>query len=104
MVPLPSLPPTQVDYRNATPMFLGWVVASYSIGMLVSAPLLGLWADYRPSREPLFLSMLLNVLFNLLYSYCGAFQSGVAGWVMLSARLITGLAAGERGESGSGHL
>ena len=64
----------------------------------MSAPLLGLWADYRPAREPLFVSMILNVLFNLLYSYCGVFQSGVAGWVMLCARLVTGLAAGERGK------
>ena len=84
----------QVDYHNATPTFLGWVVASFSIGMLVSAPLFGLWADYRPSREPLITSMVINILFNLLYAYCGAFPSGIAGWIMMVARFVIGVAAG----------
>ena len=83
-----------MDYSNATPKFLGWVVASFSFGQLVASPLFGLWADVRPTREPLIASFVLNILFNVLYAYLGAFPAGVAGWVMIAARSLVGVGAG----------
>lgn len=89
----------QVDYSGATPTFLGWVVASYSFGQLIASPLLGLWADYRPTREPLIVSLVINIVFNVLYSYVGVFSPIEAGWVMLVARGFVGFGAGGQLES-----
>ena len=84
----------QVDYKNATTKFLGWVVASYSFGQLVASPVFGIWADHRPTREPLIVALVFNVIFNVLYSYCEAFGGGVAGWVMIASRTLVGFGAG----------
>ena len=91
---LPMHPKLQVDYKNASARFLGWVVASFSFGQLVGSPFFGFWGDKRPTREPLIIALLINVIFNILYAYCGAFQSGIAGWVMLVSRAMVGFAAG----------
>ena len=84
-----------MDYQNATPKFLGWVVASYSIGMLIASPLLGLWADHRPSKELAVLATITSIIFCLLYSFCDAFPAGVAGWILMLSRFVTGLASGK---------
>ena len=84
-----------MDYTNATTNFLGWVVASFSIGQLVASPLFGLWADKRPTWQPLLAALLLSIIFNLLYAYCGAFGSGIAGYVMIVSRVIVGVGSGE---------
>lgn len=84
----------QVDYTNATPLFLGWVVASYSFGQLVASPLLGFWADKRPMREPLFFALTLNVVFSLVYCYTGAIPAGISGYVLIVARALVGFGAG----------
>ena len=85
---------TQVDYENASVKFLGWIVAAYSFGQLLASPFFGFWADKRPTREPLIIGLLIIVIFNVLYSYCGAFQSGLAGWIMLVSRAMVGFGAG----------
>ena len=97
MISLPVTKPllTQVDYENASAKFLGWVIAAFSFGQLVGSPFLGFWADKRPAREPLIVALLINLIFNVLYSDCGAFPSGVAGWIMLVSRAMVGFAAGE---------
>ena len=85
----------QVDYKNASPRFLGWVVAAFSFSQLIGSPFFGFWGDKRPTREPLVIALIINVIFNVLYSYCGAFPSGLASWVMLVSRAMVGFAAGE---------
>ena len=79
---------------NATAAFLGWIVAAYSFGQLVASPFFGFWADKRPMREPLIVALLINVVFNVLYSYCGAFKSGVSCWMLLVSRAMVGFGAG----------
>lgn len=79
---------------HSTTSFLGWVVAAYSAGQLVASPLFGLWADHRPTREPLLVSLLINVVFNLLYCYAGAFPLGVPGWILIVSRALIGFSAG----------
>lgn len=86
----------QVDYSHANPFFLGWVVAAYSLGQLIASPIFGFWADKRPTREPLLVAMVINVVFSLLYCYCGAIPAGVAGYILIVARAMVGIGAGEQ--------
>lgn len=90
----------QVDYENSSTKFLGWVVASYSFGQLVASPFFGTWADHRPTREPLIVATTINIVFNVVYSYLGAFESGVAGWMMIMSRSLVGFGAGVIGREG----
>lgn len=87
--------PIQVDI-NSTTKFLGWVVAAYSVGQLVASPVLGVWADHRPTWEPLIISLLINVVFSVLYCYAGAFtqQHHTSGWIVLISRALIGFGAG----------
>lgn len=84
----------QVDQVNATPFFLGWVVASYSFGQLVASPLFGFWADKRPVREPMLVAMVINIVFSLLYCYCDAIPAGVSGYILIVSRAMVGFGAG----------
>lgn len=84
----------QVDYSHASASFLGWVVAAYSFGQLVASPFFGAWADWRPTREPLVFSLVITVVFNLLYSWTGAFSADIAGWILLISRALVGFGAG----------
>ena len=92
---LPTSLSVQVDVHVST-KFLGWVVAAYSVGQLVASPLLGFWADHRPTREPLIISLIFNVVFSVLYCYAGAFtaQHQLSGWVVLVSRAFIGIGAG----------
>lgn len=70
-------------------------MAAYSVGQLVASPLLGLWADRRPTREPLAISLCVNIVFSILYCYAGAFPQKVSTWVVLVSRALIGFGAGE---------
>ncbi|PNJ83901.1 MFSD8 isoform 11, partial [Pongo abelii] len=54
---------------TADTSFLGWVIASYSLGQMVASPVFGLWSNYRPRKEPLIVSILISVAANCLYAY-----------------------------------
>ena len=74
--------------------FLGWVVASYSLGQLIASPLFGGWANCRgKSREPLVVSMLINVIANVLYSYLESIPSHQTIYLIV-ARSLVGFGAG----------
>ena len=96
----PPPPPThthvlhQVD-PSATASFLGYVVAAYSLGQLVASPFFGVWSNYRPVREPLVVSTIINVAANIVYAYANAFPSDKK-WVLLVSRAFVGFGAGER--------
>lgn len=68
-------------------------MAAYSVGQLVASPVLGVWADHRPTREPLIVSLAINVVFSVLYCFAGAFHS-VSGWIILISRALIGFGAG----------
>ena len=97
-MPVPTLI-FQIDYSHASATFLGWVVAAYSFGQLVGSPVFGITADYVPTIIPLIVSLVISIIFNILYSYCGAFQDGDAGWVLLVSRALVGFGAGETSKS-----
>ncbi|XP_071950391.1 major facilitator superfamily domain-containing protein 8-like [Antedon mediterranea] len=91
---MPSVWPylTRID-NNATKTFLGWVVASYSLGQLLSSPICGVWGNIRGAREPLVFSLILSIGANLLYAFLQAIKSHNAEY-MLVARLLLGFSAG----------
>ncbi|XP_009864877.1 PREDICTED: major facilitator superfamily domain-containing protein 8, partial [Apaloderma vittatum] len=78
---------------TADASFLGWIIASYSIGQMVASPLFGLWSNYRPRREPLVVSTAISVAANCLYAYVHIPHSHNK-YYMLTARALVGFGAG----------
>ncbi|XP_059682832.1 major facilitator superfamily domain-containing protein 8 isoform X7 [Gavia stellata] len=77
---------------TADASFLGWIIASYSIGQMVASPLFGLWSNYRPRREPLVVSTAISVAANCLYAYVHVPHSHNK-YYMLTARALVGFGA-----------
>ncbi|ESP02723.1 hypothetical protein LOTGIDRAFT_138023, partial [Lottia gigantea] len=87
-------PYLQLVDRSATADFLGWVVAAYSIGQLVASPLFGFWANYgKSTRWPLVISILINILANVMYGYIESFDDHRDYYLLLS-RAMVGFGAG----------
>ncbi|KAM6346302.1 major facilitator superfamily domain-containing protein 8 isoform 3-T3 [Podargus strigoides] len=78
---------------TADASFLGWIIASYSIGQMVASPLFGVWSNYRPRREPLIVSTAISVAANCLYAYVHVPHSHNK-YYMLTARALVGFGAG----------
>ncbi|XP_075006301.1 major facilitator superfamily domain-containing protein 8 isoform X3 [Calonectris borealis] len=78
---------------TADASFLGWIIASYSIGQMVASPLFGFWSNYRPRREPLVVSTAISVAANCLYAYVHVPHSHNK-YYMLTARALVGFGAG----------
>ncbi|XP_068798144.1 major facilitator superfamily domain-containing protein 8 isoform X2 [Struthio camelus] len=78
---------------TADASFLGWIIASYSIGQMVASPLFGFWSNYRPRREPLVVSTIISVAANCLYAYVHVPHSHNK-YYMLIARALVGFGAG----------
>ncbi|XP_078261440.1 major facilitator superfamily domain-containing protein 8 isoform X2 [Rhinoraja longicauda] len=72
--------------------FLGWVIAAYSLGQMIASVLFGAWSNYRPRREPLIISILINVAANILYGYAQVPPSHNK-YYMLLARTFVGFGA-----------
>nr|XP_048703266.1 major facilitator superfamily domain-containing protein 8 isoform X3 [Caretta caretta] len=78
---------------TADASFLGWIIASYSLGQMIASPLFGLWSNYRPRREPLVVSIAISVAANCLYAYVHL-PSSHNKYYMLVARALVGFGAG----------
>ncbi|XP_062616053.1 major facilitator superfamily domain-containing protein 8-like [Saccostrea cucullata] len=79
---------------DATTDLLGWVVASYSIGQLIASPFFGKMSNcLGRSREPLAVSLIINILANILYAYLEDIKEHrlVA---LIAARALIGFGAG----------
>uniref|UniRef100_A0AC11C281 Major facilitator superfamily domain containing 8 n=1 Tax=Ovis aries TaxID=9940 RepID=A0AC11C281_SHEEP len=79
--------------QTADASFLGWVIASYSLGQMVASPLFGLWSNYRPRKEPLIVSIFISVAANCLYAYVHV-PASHNKYYMLAARGLVGFGAG----------
>lgn len=79
--------------KSADASFLGWVVAAYSLGQMIASPLFGLWSNYRPRREPLVCSILINLSANIYYAYVYLPKTGNK-YHMLVSRALVGFGAG----------
>ncbi|XP_063493654.1 major facilitator superfamily domain-containing protein 8 isoform X9 [Symphalangus syndactylus] len=78
---------------TADTSFLGWVIASYSLGQMIASPIFGLWSNYRPRKEPLIVSILISVAANCLYAYLHI-PASHNKYYMLVARGLLGIGAG----------
>ncbi|XP_062839718.1 major facilitator superfamily domain-containing protein 8 isoform X4 [Anolis carolinensis] len=79
--------------KTADESFLGWIIASYSIGQMIASPFFGAWSNYRPRREPLIVSTTISVAANCLYSYVHL-PTSHNKYYMLAARALVGFGAG----------
>ncbi|KAL1777956.1 major facilitator superfamily domain-containing protein 8 [Sigmodon hispidus] len=79
--------------QTADASFLGWVIASFSLGQMVASPLFGLWSNYRPRKEPLIVSIFISVAANCLYAYVHL-PAAHNKYYMLMARGLVGFGAG----------
>ncbi|XP_008068696.2 major facilitator superfamily domain-containing protein 8, partial [Carlito syrichta] len=79
--------------QTADASFLGWVIASFSLGQMVASPLFGLWSNHRPRREPLVVSLCVSVAANCLYAYVHV-PASHNKYYMLAARGLVGVGAG----------
>ncbi|XP_054419324.1 major facilitator superfamily domain-containing protein 8 [Pteronotus mesoamericanus] len=79
--------------QTADASFLGWVIASFSLGQMVASPLFGLWSNHRPRREPLIVSIFISVAANCLYAYVHV-PASHNKYYMLVARGLGGFGAG----------
>ncbi|XP_054457334.1 major facilitator superfamily domain-containing protein 8 [Anoplopoma fimbria] len=79
------------DSANAT--FLGWVVAAYSLGQMLASPIFGLWSNYRPRREPLVCSIIINLSANIYYAYAYLPRTNNKFHLLMS-RALVGFGAG----------
>ncbi|XP_075471564.1 major facilitator superfamily domain-containing protein 8 [Ascaphus truei] len=78
---------------SADTSFLGWVIASYSLGQMVASPMFGLWSNHRPRREPLVVSITILVAASCLYAYVHV-PASHNKYYMLIARALVGFGAG----------
>ncbi|XP_075716577.1 major facilitator superfamily domain-containing protein 8 isoform X4 [Rhinoderma darwinii] len=78
---------------SADASFLGWVIASYSLGQMVASPLFGLWSNHRPRREPLVVSISILVAASCLYAYVHV-PASHNKYYMLIARALVGFGSG----------
>ena len=62
---------------------------------MVGSFALGIWCQYFPAMQPLLFSLLLTAVGSLLYGYGMSFGSEGVN-VILIARLVLGLSAGEK--------
>ncbi|XP_065733655.1 major facilitator superfamily domain-containing protein 8 isoform X5 [Phocoena phocoena] len=82
----------KIDH-TADASFLGWVIASFSLGQMVASPIFGLWSNYRPRKEPLTVSIFISVAANCLYAYVQV-PASHNKYYMLVARGLVGFGAG----------
>ncbi|CAH2300923.1 major facilitator superfamily domain-containing 8 [Pelobates cultripes] len=82
----------QVDV-SADTSFLGWVIASYSLGQMLASPLFGLWSNHRPRREPLAVSISILVAASVLYAYVHV-PASHNKYYMLISRALVGFGSG----------
>ena len=88
-----SVASLQID-DSASESFLGVIIAAFSLGLILAAPLFGLWSNYRPVLEPLIFSQILYCIGNLLYVYAEDF-SNIEKWILFLGRFIVGTGTGQ---------
>jgi len=77
-----------IKHVDGNIMFLGAVVALYSTGQVLGAPVLNNWANRRKHKEPLLFSLFLIIVGGCLYG--ASFNL----WLILASRVIQGFGAG----------
>ncbi|VDL72390.1 unnamed protein product [Nippostrongylus brasiliensis] len=80
--------------KTASVDFLGWVIAACFFGCSVANPLFGYWNQKTLSiKAPVIVGMIMMIIGQTIFGLLPLFQNGQK-WIMLSARLLTGIGAG----------
>lgn len=90
MIVVPLLPFYALDMA-ATPMVIGWIIASHAVAQLVSAPIWGRLSD-RFGRRPVLLVSLTASAFGFL-----VFGLATTVFMLLLSRIIQGMGGGTTG-------
>eukprot|EP01116_Phalansterium_solitarium_P000279 TRINITY_DN10179_c0_g1_i1.p1 TRINITY_DN10179_c0_g1~~TRINITY_DN10179_c0_g1_i1.p1 ORF type:complete len:499 (-),score=111.46 TRINITY_DN10179_c0_g1_i1:532-2028(-) len=77
---------------GSTQEFYGYAIGVYSIGQLLGSLAFGYWANHRPTREALLVSLTICLLGNLWYSI--AYLLPDPQWQIFVARFFVGFGAG----------
>ena len=84
---LPSLWPYFASLGGTKPL-LGFAVAAFSLGQLISSPILGFWAQKRNYREVLLFALILAAISNVIYAL------SVNPAMIMFSRFLVGMSAG----------
>ena len=84
---VPSVP-FYLQFLNAPPEFLGWVVSFYSLGQIFGSPIAGWLSNRLTSKRLLTMSSTLGLLSSALYALAPSYLC------IMFSRLLTGISAG----------
>ena len=76
---------------NATPVMVGWLIASFSIAQLVAAPVWGRVSDRYGRRPALLIGLLASAVAFLVFGMATSL------WVLFLSRVVQGLGGGTTG-------
>jgi len=75
------------NHRKAYSSLVGWACAANSAGSFLASPIIGAWADRRPTREVIAATLILMIGGNILYSLSWNI------YILFTARFIVGVAS-----------
>jgi MFS family permease len=87
---LPLLPFYALDMR-ATPVMIGWIIASYSIAQLAAAPVWGRFSDRYGRRPALLVGLLGSAMAFLIFGLAHSI------WMLFLSRIVQGASGGTTG-------
>jgi len=90
MIVLPLLPFYALDL-NASPEIIGWLIASFSIAQLLSAPLWGRVSDRYGRRPALLIGLTASAVAYAVFGFAESI------WVLFLSRLVQGAGGGTTG-------
>jgi ceroid-lipofuscinosis MFS transporter 7 len=78
--------------RDASELFFGYIVASYSLGQILGSPVVGYLSNrFRKIRQLLYAGLFLLFAGNALYLAVHLFAIDARKYLLLTARFITGI-------------
>jgi multidrug resistance protein len=90
MIVLPLLPFYALELR-ATPEMIGWLIASFSIAQLVSAPIWGRVSDRYGRRPALLIGLTASAVAYVVFGFAESL------WLLLLSRMVQGAGGGTTG-------
>ncbi|KAI1699631.1 major facilitator superfamily domain-containing protein [Ditylenchus destructor] len=88
-------PYLQIIDRSISETFFGYVIAIYSVGQIISAPLFGYWSNkIKTVKVPLFVGLFMMFVGNALYMCLELNLPFERRYLLLLGRFITGMGSG----------
>ncbi|KAI1695818.1 major facilitator superfamily domain-containing protein [Ditylenchus destructor] len=88
-------PYLQIIDRSISETFFGYIIAIYSVGQIISAPLFGYWSNkIKTVRVPLFVGLCMMFVGNALYMCLELNLPFERRYLLLLGRFVTGMGSG----------